>query len=115
MLDQPDDGNPYTDSFSGQYWSGGQYVNVDAYSVESDTYYAPTSDGGWEERVDFHYSDSDQIKGGGNTLAYATYELDRPSDYSIMNVTLGGVTLTYNLDTQEAYPVSDSDPDALYQ
>ncbi len=23
LLDQPDDGNSYTDSFSGQYWSGG--------------------------------------------------------------------------------------------
>lgn len=115
MLDQSDDDNPYTDGFAGGYWTGGQYVSVDAYSVESDTYYVPTSDGGWEERVDFYYSDGAQIKSGGSTLAYTTYELDRPSNYSIMHVTLGGVTLTYNLDTQEAYPISDSDRDALYQ
>jgi hypothetical protein len=113
VIDPVDDGNQNTDQISGRYPVGGQFVGIDAYSVESDTYYAPTSDGGWEERVDYYYADSDQIKSDGTNLAYAAYELDRPSDYSILHITLGGVTLTYNLETQEAYPVSDQDRAAL--
>ena len=96
-----DDFNPYTDEFSGTYWMGGQYISTDAYSVETDTYYAPTPDGTWEEQVDFFYSDSEMTKSDGTTLTYAAYELDRPTNYNPLHITLGGVTLTYNLYTQE--------------
>lgn len=104
-----EDGNPYTDGFSGGYWAGGQYVSTDVYSVESDTYYAPTPDGTWEEQVDFYYSDSAMTKSDGTSLTYAVYELNRPTNYSLLHITLGGVTLTYNLYTEEAYPLPEEE------
>ena len=98
-----EDGNPYTYEVGGNYWAGGQYVGVNAYSVESDTYYAPTADGGWEERVDFYYSDGEVRKTDGTHLTYAVYELDRAAARGLMHVTLGGVTLTFDLAAEQAH------------
>lgn len=104
-----DDGNPNTSEFSGSCWTGGQYVGLDAYSVRSDPYYVPTSDGGWEQRVDYLYTDSNMNKSDGSTLSYAVRELDRPAGQDMLHMTLGGVTLTFNLNTEEVGPISDAE------
>ncbi len=104
-----DDGNPNTSEFSGAYWTGGQYVGLNAYSAESDPYYAPSTNGGWEERVDFAYVDSTINRSDGTSLLEATYELDRPYNGSQLHMTLGGVTVTFDLLSQDAYPLSDTD------
>src|SRR5437870_3060417 len=114
ILEQPpDDGNPNTREFSGGYWSGGQFVSVAAYSVRSDSYYVPTADGGWEEQVDYLYSDGNQTKSDGTNLAYAVDELDRSSDYNFLRITLGGSTIVIDLQAQQGLPVSDADQEAL--
>ncbi|MFN2493474.1 MAG: hypothetical protein ABR501_11395, partial [Pyrinomonadaceae bacterium] len=96
-----DDGNPNTSEFSGGYWTGGQYVGLDAYAVKSDPYYVPTSDGGWEEQVDYLYADSDMRRSDGSPLSYSVRELDRPSSQDLLYITLAGVTLTFDLNTEE--------------
>jgi len=105
----PSDGNPNTSEFSGGYWVGGQQFGLNAYSVASDPYYVLTSDGGWEERVDYMYTDSEIRKPDGNTLSYSARQLDRPAGQDLLYITLGSVTLSFDLITEEVGPVSDSD------
>jgi hypothetical protein len=106
---QVDDGNPNTGEFSGGYWTGGQRIGLDAYSVSSDPYYVPTADGGWEERVDYLYADSDMSKSDGSPLSYSVRELDRYNNQDMLYITLDGVTLPFDLNAGEAGPVSDAD------
>lgn len=114
MIAPVDDGNPNTSEFSGGYWTGGQYVGLDAYTVKSDPYYVPTSDGGWEERVDYLYTDSDMNKSDGSPLSYAVRELDRSVSQELLYITLSGVTLTFDLNAEGALgPVSDADLEQL--
>lgn len=108
-----DDGNPYTDEFSGGYWTGGQYVGLDAYSVTSDPYYVPMSDGSWEERVDYLYADGNMSKSDGSPLSYSVRELDRSVSQNLLYITLDGVTLTFNLNTGDEVSVSDADLELL--
>lgn len=96
-----DDGNPYTYEFSGGYSAGGQYVGLDAYSVKSNPYYVPTSDGGWEEQVDYLYTDSDMSKSDGSALSYSVRELDRSAGQNMLYITLNGVTLPFDLNAQD--------------
>lgn len=84
---QPSDGNPNTGEFSGGYWTGGEYVGLNAFSVMSDPYYVPTSDGGWEERVDYHYTDSEIRKADGTSLSYSARQLDRPAGQDLLYIT----------------------------
>jgi hypothetical protein len=108
-LEPIDDGNPNTNEFHGGYWTRGQYVGLDAYSVKSDPYYVPTADGRWEERVDYLYTDSDMNKSDGSPLSYSVRELNRYAGQDMLYMTLGSVTLTFNLNTEEVGPVSDAD------
>ncbi|MGI9067727.1 MAG: hypothetical protein ACR2HX_15180 [Pyrinomonadaceae bacterium] len=106
MIDNPpSDGNPNTSEFSGGYWVGGQYLGLNAYSVASDPYYVPTSDGGWEERVDYVYTDSEMRKPDGSSLSYSARQLDRPAGQDLLYITLGGVALSFDLTTEEVGPV----------
>lgn len=104
-----DDGNPHTDEFSARYWTGEQYVDVNGYSAESDTYYVPTPDGGWREVVDYFYSDNIVTRPDGNYLSTAVYEFYRPTSQNLLYLTLGGVTITFDLNAQQAYPLSEAD------
>lgn len=109
LVPPPEDNNPFTDGFHGGVWAGGQYVSLDMFSVESDTYYAPAPDGGWEERVDFYYANSDMSRSEGGPLSYAVYELDRPASHNLLRITLGGTTVTLDFATGQPHPISDAD------
>jgi hypothetical protein len=75
----------------------------------------PEEPGEYDPGSDVYYAYSEMRRSDGTLLTQATYEYEDAADRSMLYVTLGGVTVALDLNTQEAVPVSDADQARLDQ
>lgn len=64
---------------------------------------------------DHYYSYSEMSRSEGTPLVQATYEFEASTDRSMLYITISGVTLSFNLNTEELGPVTDEDLERLNQ
>jgi len=110
-------------NLTGRYQKGDRVVNLRAFTVktEKSSIVGPPSpnspeaatEEGYQPNADYYYSDSEMTKSDGTVMVEAVYEYEQPTSRSVLYITLGGVTLTFDLNTQEAVPISDSDQQRL--
>jgi len=67
------------------------------------------------EEVVYYYSDSEMISYDGSRFAEAVYEFDQGSGLDRLDVTLGEVTISFDLATKTTLPISEQDQAKLQQ
>lgn len=67
------------------------------------------------EEVVYYYSDSEMISNDGSRFAEAVYEFDQGSGLDRLDVTLGEVTISFDLATETTLPISEQDQAKLQQ
>ena len=60
-----------------------------------------------------YQNDSEMSRSDGTVMVEAVYQYERSTGQNMLYLTLGGVTLTFNLDTQKAGPITDADQQKL--
>jgi hypothetical protein len=115
-VDLPDGGRML--NLTGQYQVGSQRVNLRSVTIASKlnggvTPSSPNMPEPGEQEYrpeeDYYYSYSEMSRSDGTPLAQATYEFEEPTDRSMLYITIGGVTLSFNVNTQELGPVTEAD------
>jgi hypothetical protein len=74
---------------------------------------APVEEGGYDPGYDYYYSYSEMARPDGTVIANASYEYQASANLNNLYVTVGGVTLTFDLTTEEAAPISDAEQQQL--
>ncbi|HBB90030.1 MAG TPA: hypothetical protein DC047_20695 [Blastocatellia bacterium] len=119
-FDLPNGGRMLT--LTGQYQVGNQAVKLRASNVAGNVVdmtgppIAASSEAfeeEWKPEEDYYYSDSAMDRSDGSPLMRATYEYQEAAQRSTLYITLGSVNLVFDLDTDEAGPITAVDEDRL--
>ena len=70
-------------------------------------------EGGYDPGYDYYYAYSGMSRPDGTVVAQAVYEYQTSGSQNTLYLTLGGVTLTCNLLTEEAAPISEAEQQQL--
>jgi hypothetical protein len=115
-VSQPGGGMVY--NLKGRYQNGSQVVNIRAFTVKADRSVSPgppqqnrpeNTEERYDPGSDYYYSNSEMTRSDGGVLVEAVYEYQQPTNRSILYITLGGVALTFDLNTEEVGPLTDAD------
>lgn len=122
-VDLPDGGKIL--KLTGQYQVGEKRVNLRALTTMTNRpqYGGPPPIGtpngsaaegeSWSPETDNYHSNSDMSRSDGTPLVQATYEYEDAANRSMLYITITGVTLTFNFNTEEVGPVTDVDSERL--
>jgi hypothetical protein len=116
---QPSGGTVF--NLTGRYQSAGKAVNLRATTIKSGLNIRPTGPPNQSPSApeppgnepDSYYSNSDMTKSDGTVMVQTTNELDQTAARDVLYFTIGGVTITFDLNTQQASPLSDADQQQL--
>lgn len=67
----------------------------------------------YDPGYDYYYSYSEMARPDGAVIANASYEYQASTNQNTLSITVSGVTLTFDLNTEEAAPLSDADQEQL--
>ncbi len=70
-------------------------------------------EGGEDPGYQYYYSESQMTKSDGIVMIEAVYQYEQSANQNVLSFTIGGVTITLDLNTQEALPISDDDQQRL--
>ncbi|HLL73852.1 MAG TPA: hypothetical protein VK421_01035 [Pyrinomonadaceae bacterium] len=73
----------------------------------------PAQEERYDPGADYYHSYSEMSTSDGRPLAQAAYEYEEAANRSVLYITIGGVTLAFDLNTQEPSPISDADQERL--
>lgn len=62
---------------------------------------------------DYYYSNSDISNSSGSVMVAATYQFEEPTNRNVLYMTVGGVTITLDLNTLEMLPLTEVDQQRL--
>lgn len=108
-------------NLTGRYQSSGRTVNLRSVTVKTVKNVipgppppdSPAQEEGYQPDADYYHSDSEMTTSDGNLLFEAVYNYNQPTGSSLLTITIGGVTLTFDLMTGEPGPFSDADAEKL--
>ena len=63
----------------------------------------------YQPDAEYYYSDSEMTNSDGTVMVEAVYNYEQSTAQNTLSITLGGVTLSYDLNNPDAWPVSDTD------
>jgi hypothetical protein len=109
-------------NLTGHYQTRGNTINLRASTVKSGFHIRATgppsespstAEEGYQPDADYYYSNNEMTKSDGTVMVEAVYEYEQPTNRSMLYITLGGVTLNFDLNTQQAGELSDADQQRL--
>ncbi|HEY9283011.1 MAG TPA: hypothetical protein VIP46_06120 [Pyrinomonadaceae bacterium] len=112
-------------TLSGQYQGAGGTVNLRSTVTKTKTDTGatpppssvgeidPEQPGDYDPGSDYYFSYSEMTRPDGRPLAQALYEFESAANRSVLQVTIGGVTIAFDFNTGQTSPTSDADQERL--
>lgn len=115
-VNQPSGGTVF--NLKGTYTSGGRVVTLRTVTVKGPTDLISigsrsSQEEEYQPQPDYAYSNSDMSQSDGSVMIAATYQFDEATNRNLLNMTVGGVTITLNLNTLEMMPITPVDQQRL--